>query len=302
MLFLSVAGAHADKIFLTNGTVLEGDIIGKSEFIVKIFVNMYLRPIAIEKNFVDSIEFGGKVFLFDSLKLNTGTDYNPSFRVTPVVSKMRPRVRSHIGADSTIISEVKREVNKDARRQNLLFNAPVRWGSAGMGYSISEGIHSRGGDGFLYDGTDFSVRSILFSLRYNFGHSAKVIGSIVSEFGYGKTHLNSIGKYPEIAVMRHLSFRYVFCNPRWLIAPGLSAGVRFQRGVVSKVVPLDSLTSGIEEFVADRPFASSTLLPFVGADINVYDALAFHASISPMSKGKSNIIYASLLFLIPFRL
>lgn len=289
---------YADRVFVKNGTIAEGDIIAKSPAIVKIFIEAYQRPIAIEKEYIDSVEYKGRFYTFEKLQLEEKTDYNPAYKVTPVVRKVNPRATHELFAKDPFESARKSNYNSDSRKQNLLFNAPSRWGSAGMGYALSTQLSSTGGSGFNYDGSQFEIRSLLLSMRYNLGRKSKIPGSIVAEFGYGKSHLDTTGVYPEIAVMRHLSFRYVFCNPKWLLSPGVSLGVLLRNGAVTKSVPSDSLSSVVFQ---DRVFKGSSAQPFIGADFNIYDVIALHVSY-PFFAGNTNALYSSLLFLIPFRL
>jgi hypothetical protein len=289
---------YADRVFVKNGTILEGDIIAKSSAIIKIFIDVYQRPIAIEKNYIDSIDYKGRIFTFEQLQLEEKTDYNPAFKVSPIVRKVNPRAVQELFASDPFETARKNNYNSDSRKQNLLFNAPSRWGSAGMGYALSTKLSSTGGGEFNYNGRFFEIRSLLLSMRYNLGRKAKMPGTIVAEFGYGKAHLDTVGLYPEIAIMRHLSFRYVLCNPKWLLSPGVSIGVLLRNGSITKSVPQDLLSVVVFQ---DRTFKDSSAQPFIGADLNIYDVMALHISY-PFFAGNSNGLYSSLLFLIPFRL
>ncbi|MBL8028558.1 MAG: hypothetical protein JNL74_19190 [Fibrobacteres bacterium] len=287
-----------DAVYVKNGTVVQGDIIAKSTAIVKIFVESYQRPIAIEKSFVDSIEYRGKIYTFETLTLEEKTDYNPAFKVSPIVRKVNPRARHELFAKDPFEAARKNNVDLDSRKQNLLFNAPVRWGSAGMGYSLSNHMSGPGGNGFNYGGEPFDIRSIALAMRYNLGRKAAIPGTIAVEFGYGKAHVDTQTQSPEVAIMSHVSFRYIFCNPKWLLSPGISAGILMQNGSLIRTAPDPSLVEGK---IVEMDFDGSSVMLFVGFDLNLYDVIAFHVS-HPFFSGDKDRLYASLMFLIPFRL
>lgn len=276
---------HADRVYLSSGEIVDGDIIGKSEVIIKIYNEAFHRAMMIEKEMIDSIEMEGRIYTFATLDLNRNA-YNPKFKVSPRVRRSEPEVKPQAVFEKDLFAEAQ-NANRDtstagARRMNLFFNAPLRLGSIGIGYYQFPGLHDAPDWyrplGYLYSGAEFSVRCINFQLRKNM---RKLPATLVLDAGYGKKSLFEDGGVEEYATYRYLSGRYVFCNHRWLFAPGLYAGFLLQAASIFRVNyrPDSSSSSRI---ILEEAMALPPLRPLLGLDFNLYDVVTVLAGFDPL--------------------
>jgi hypothetical protein len=299
-----------DKINLINGVTVEGDIIGKSDVLLKVYLEKFHRAIVIERDKIESIEIDGKLLSFDQLKLKK-EDYNPKFKISPRRRKKKAPPPKKEKIDLRSMFEEAHKENVDLKIQflkqlNLFFNAPARWGSVGFGYFKAFDVVSSDDSkfreyDFTYQGHPFEVRCLNAQIRRNF---RKGIGTLIVDFGYGKKVLDSeaSGLIKEAAIMRFVSVNYSFCNNRWLLSPGLSFGLMLNKsgiirfGAKSRTAAVDTSAKlpNINYAIYDNTFR-----PLLGLDFNLYDVVALNISLDIWRAGDLRY-FGNLIFLMPF--
>ncbi|MFH0921147.1 MAG: hypothetical protein V1913_12390 [Fibrobacterota bacterium] len=306
MLCLS-AVLFADSVILKTGVVVEGDILGKSDAILKVYVAQFQRAIAIERDKIDRVVMSDDTLTFEQIFLKQ-RDFNPKFRLGPP----RERVRPSAPIDTT---QPKVDVFENARRENAestvqasrglnrLFNAPARWGSCGIGYLQMTNLDAETPEKFReydfnYRGRGMDLRCLDAQVRRNFSNG---IGTLLIDIGYGKRNLesDSFGMARESAMMRYVAVRYVFCANRWLFSPGLSAGAMFVKSGVIRYAARRTDGTSTQDVQVDMEIHDRSLRPLVGLDLNFYDVIAANVSVDLLRFGGGRYC-AGLAFLLPF--
>ncbi len=287
---------HADTVVLITGSTVEGEIISKSDVILKIFSKEFNRAIVIEADKINYIVYNGQQVSFDEFQLR-GSVYNTRFKVTPGEIKNAAAVRKKLFTQD--VFEQARLDNadsaRDVRDQNLFFNAPARWGSVGFGYFFGThirpaSISSLGTYGFSYAGEPFDMRCIALQMRRNL---RKQVGTLVIEFVYGReifSRNDSTLAVDELAIMHALSAKYVFCKNNWLLSPGIYAGLALSQSSLIKY-------GGEGERNFEVPLLGKSILPLVGLDLNFYDVVSCSAGFDLFDLSRT---YIAILFLMPF--
>jgi hypothetical protein len=301
LVLTAAALAFPDTIMLKTGVAVEGDIIGKSETILKVYSEIFHRAIVIEKEQIDHVIIDGKQVTFEELKLKSAS-YNPKFRVSPRRGRRpKPKKPKVVLFEKDIFDQTRRE-NADSaiqgsRKMNLFFNAPSRWGSVGFGYFYAVDMVPQDKDkfrefNFIYKGGPMDLHCLDVQVRRNFRGG---VGSLIIDLGYGRKILrtDAFGNVVEAAIMRYVSARYSLCWNKWLFAPGVFAGIMFNKaGVIHYPGSGDSMQVSLT-------FDDRTLRPLVGLDFNLYDVVtaAAHLDLIGIREKK---YYLSLAFMMPF--
>jgi len=307
MLWLPAA-VLCETVLLRTGVSVEGEILGKSDAILKVYVSEFQRAITIERDKIERIVAGDDTLTFDQFLMKQERAFNPRFRPVPRRERASRVVPVDTSTLKTDLFEIARRENVDSvvqdnRRLNLLFNAPARWGSFGMGYF--QIFHLRADDprkfsdyGFAYNGEALDVRCLDAQIRRNFRGG---LGSIVVDLGYGKHLIRSdaTGGGKEAAMVRYMAVRYVLCKSRWLFSPGLSAGAMLARAGVIRYAAPSATDSTVTLPAVDLSLYDHSLRPLIGLDLNFYDVVAANLSLDLLRFGGGRFC-ASLAFLLPF--
>lgn len=306
MLFCLCAIAVPDTVYLKNGTTVDGEIIGKSDIILKIFLVRFQRAVVVEKSQVDSVERDGEIYTFDNLTLKSA-QFNPRFRVAP--KRIREAVRER--PDPIFAEDIFKTLdlqNTDSlvtarKAMNLFFNAPSRWGSVGFGFLYASDL--KPDDPGKFDGYDFAfnrrhfgLRCLNAQIRRNFPGGW---GTVIVDVGYGKNDIETaeFGEVKEAAVMRYFTARYVFCRNQWLLSPGLSGGFSVMK---AGIIRYDAMEKGDPDSTrrqVDLSLYRTSFRPLVGIDLNFYDVVSASLSADLLRLPEMGL-YFSLAFLMPF--
>ena len=303
IIFILTYIIFAEKIVLKTGTSVEGEIIGKSDVIIKIYIEEFHRPVAIEKENIEYIETSdGKHLSFDELQLKK-KDFNPAFRVSPKIIRPIKANENKKLFESDIFEQSRREnadssAMKKSRILNLFFNAPARWGGLGIGYSYMPGLRADVNRlkefGFVYNGHEFDLRCLNAQIRRNLENG---IGTIILDIGYGKKTFTGYdpGAIYEFASMRYVSIRYSLCKNHWLLSPGVSAGLMLQKAGVTHHPALDDTVNAVVDVSLDGHY----IRPLLGFDFNFYDVITAQINLDLWDVRRGGY-FVGLAFLMPF--
>jgi len=288
----------ADTVILNSGVEVEGDIIGKSDVIIKIHSTEFNRVIVLEKAQISIIEVDGKQSTFEDFLL-TPLVHNPTYKLSPK-RKIKQRLRKKTKLFRTDVFEDARRENIDSsfaekKAMNLFYNSPARWGSLGFGYFYTYNLASGNPKkfrefGFSYDGKAQNFRLVNAQIRRNLRTG---VGTVIIDFGYGKKTLllNSRGEQLETAILRFAALKYSWCPNRWLFSPGIQGGLMFVRAGVIRY------GDGGNELNTNLSIYDHGVLPIIGVDLNFYDLIDANISWDFYEFSR---FYLNLVFLMPF--
>jgi len=302
---LSVGLIGADTVVLKNGTRVEGDVISKSEVILKVFSPQFQRSIVIEKKEIDYVEIEGQRVVFDSLFMEKQT-YNPKFKVPP--KRVRQAIRER--PDSIFTQDIFKtlDIRDDSsiaqkKANNLFFNAPARLGSMGLGFVLANGLTWDNGAAFSeydfgYQGQRFGIKCLNAQIRRNI---LNYHSTVVIDVGYGKKDMqdDSLGQTVEFGILQYFSARYVYCMNQWLLSPGLSAGFSILKAGVERYGAKNIQHPSASSMTVDRSLYKNMFRPTVGLDLNFYDVVTANLSMDLFTLPHP-ASYLNLAFLIPF--
>lgn len=298
ILFMST---FADKVYLTNGAVVECDIVAKTRTLLKIHSHEFNHLMIIQRDKISKIVRRNKTTTFAKFRMPRSVYHKydkkvkinkPKTRKELIKAKNEPLFKFdfyRIAKDNNNLINAEKEKNA-----NRFFNSPFRYGAIGFGFRRFVDLNGNFNDinNFIYDGRDFGIDCFSLQIRKSFNH--RIYGlypSIIFDVGTGRLGFKT-ETYTEFISIVPMSIKMLIAKSDWLISPGLFLGYNFINIAAVKKNPPDMGGDIIREF-NEIPNVS----PTIGIDISLFDAIVF--SVENAFLNDRTTVF-NLFFLLPF--